>query len=156
MKNIQTLLIGSMLAGFVAASSPAFADDDHGDKPAKVKSDKKPKKPTPVVLTAPSVTPVPVASATLSSAGEGRRLYLKLNCYSCHGDRGAGGMGPKVAHAEYGDVSEKVLQGAGEGMVSYRAYVNTQDVKNIAAYLASIGKPEEPKFRDWWVAIPPK
>jgi mono/diheme cytochrome c family protein len=152
MKNIHTLLIGSMLAGLLAASAPAYANDDGVAKPLKAKKEKK----NPVVLTAPSVTPVPVTAATLSSAGEGRRLYLKLNCYSCHGDRGAGGMGPKVAHAEYGDVSEKVLQGAGEGMISYRAYVTTQDVQNIAAYLASIGKPEEPRFKDWWVAIPPK
>ncbi|MDL2338981.1 MAG: cytochrome c [Pseudomonadota bacterium] len=157
MKNIHTLLIGSMLAGLLAASSPAYAhDDDDGDtKPVKVKTAKTPKKP-PVVLTAPSVTPVLVTAAALSSAGEGRRLYLKLNCYGCHGDRGAGGMGPKVAHAEYGDVSEKVLQGAGEGMISYKAYVTTQDVSNIAAYLASIGQPDEPKFKDWWVPVPTK
>ncbi|MDO9316549.1 MAG: cytochrome c [Burkholderiaceae bacterium] len=154
MRNLNTLLIGSMLAGFLAASAPAYADDERATQPVKVKTESRKKKP--VVVTAPSVTPVPVTTATLSAAGEGRRLYLKLNCYGCHGDRGAGGMGPKVAHAEYGDVSEKVLQGAGEGMISYRAYVNTQDVKNIAAYLASIGKPEEPRFKDWWVAIPPK
>jgi mono/diheme cytochrome c family protein len=156
MNKLNTLLIGSLLAGILAASGPALAHDDGATAPAKVKTKKKSKK-APKVLTAPSVTPVATVTApTLSAAGEGRRLYLKLNCYSCHGDRGAGGMGPKVANKEYGDVSEKVLQGAGEGMISYRAYVTTLDVQNIAAYLASIGKPEEPRFKDWWVAIPPK
>lgn len=158
MSHLNTLLIGSMLAGLLAASAPAFADDDAKTKPVKVKTEKQSdKKPTrPVELTAPSLPPAPNTPQTLSAAGEGRRLYLKLNCYGCHGDRGAGGMGPKVANKEYGDVSEKVLQGAGEGMISYRAYVTTQDVQNIAAYLASIGKPEEPRFKDWWVAVPPK
>lgn len=155
MRNLHTLLIGSIVASVLAASGPAFADDDGRRKPVKAKTERKPKKP-PVELTAPSLPPAPVIAPTLSAAGEGRRQYLKLNCYGCHGMSGQGGMGPNVVHAEYGDVSEKVLQGAGEGMVSYRAYVTEQDVRNIAAYLASIGKPEEPKFKDWWIAIPPK
>ena len=102
---------------------------------------------------APSAA-VPMAS--LNQAGEGRRLYLKLNCYSCHGMAGAGGMGPNIVHAERGDVSEAVLQGKDEGMPSYRAYVTSTDVTNLALYLRSIGTADEPKFRDWWVAIPPK
>lgn len=95
-------------------------------------------------------------SATLAPEGEGRRLYLKLNCYGCHGIAAAGGMGPNIVRAEYGDVSEVLLQGEDEGMRNFRAYVNTVDINNIAAYLRSIGTPSEPKWRDWWVAVPTK
>ena len=93
---------------------------------------------------------------SLGGAGEGRRLWLKLNCSGCHGDRAGGGMGPNVAHADAGDVSEAVLQGEGGGMRSYRAYVTSTDLTNLTLYLRSIGTVSEPKFRDWWVPIPPK
>jgi mono/diheme cytochrome c family protein len=93
---------------------------------------------------------------TLNAAGEGRRLYLKLNCYSCHGMAAAGGMGPAIAHAEAGDVGEAVRQGMEGGMRSYRGLVTVRDVSNLSAYLRSIGTPAEPTFRDWWVPIPPK
>ena len=92
----------------------------------------------------------------LSAAGEGRRLYLQLNCYGCHGDRAAGGMGPNIVRAESGDVSEAVLQGEDGGMPHYRAYVTATDIANLTAYLQSIGSVNEPKFKDWWVPIPPK
>jgi cytochrome c551 len=94
--------------------------------------------------------------ATLPPEGEGRRLYLKLNCYGCHGIAGAGGMGPNIVHAEPGDVSEVLRQGEDEGMRSFRTYVSTVDITNIAAYLRSIGTASEPKWRDWWVPVPTK
>jgi mono/diheme cytochrome c family protein len=98
----------------------------------------------------------PVGAATLGAAGEGRRLYLKLNCYSCHGDGAKGGMGPNIVRAEFGDVSEVLRQGEDGGMPSYRSYVSSTDIGNLAAYLRSIGTVGEPKFKDWWLPIPPK
>ena len=98
----------------------------------------------------------PQATATLPPEGEGRRLYLKLNCYGCHGISAAGGMGPNIVHAEAGEVSEVLREGEDEGMRSYKSYVTTVDINNITAYLKSIGKPSEPKFRDWWVPVPTK
>ena len=92
----------------------------------------------------------------LSGTGEGRRLWLKLNCYGCHGDRAGGGMGPRVVGAELGDVSEAVLQGQEGGMLSYRNYVSSLDLNNLALYLRSIGTATEPKFKDWWVPVPTK
>lgn len=41
-------------------------------------------------------------------------------------------------------------------MRSYRGLVSSNDVTNLAAYLRSIGSSSEPKFKDWWVAVPPK
>ncbi|WP_085315581.1 c-type cytochrome [Derxia lacustris] len=94
--------------------------------------------------------------AKLSQAGEGRRAYLKLNCYSCHGMGATGGMGPNIVHAERGDVAEALLKGEDGGMRSYRGYVTATDITNIALYLRSIGTVNEPKFNDWWVAVPTK
>lgn len=106
--------------------------------------------------TPPAATPPAAGAQTLGPAGEGRRLYLKLNCYSCHGMTPTGGMGPNIVHAEMGDVTEAVMQGEGGGMRSYKAYVTPTDLANLAAYLRSIGTASEPKFRDWWVPIPTK
>ena len=103
-------------------------------------------------IRAPQAAP----AQALDAAGEGRRLYLKLNCYGCHGMYGTGGMGPNIVRAEHGDVREALLQGEDKGMRSYRAYVNDRDITNLAAYLQSIGTPNEPTFKDWWKKIPPK
>lgn len=105
---------------------------------------------------AADVAPAATAAAALSPAGEGRRLYLKLNCYGCHGMTAGGGMGPLIAHAERGDLREAVLQGEDEGMPSFSAYLNDTDIANLGAYLRSIGTPSEPTFRDWWKKVPPK
>jgi len=96
------------------------------------------------------------AAQKLDAAGEGRRLFLKLNCYGCHGMYATGGMGPNIVHAERSDVHEVLLHGEDKGMRSYRDYVNDTDITNIAAYLQSIGSPNEPTFKDWWKKVPPK
>ncbi|MBI1398389.1 MAG: hypothetical protein GC151_20635 [Betaproteobacteria bacterium] len=94
--------------------------------------------------------------STLSAAGEGRRAYLKYNCYGCHGNGATGGMGPSLANGEADDVSEAVLQGEEGGMPSFRNIITTTEIGNISAYLRSIGSPDEPRFNDWWVANPVK
>lgn len=106
-----------------------------------------------------AAAPAPRAAASpqaLSPAEEGRRSYLKLNCYGCHGMFAAGAMGPSIIGAERGDVSEAVLQGKGEGMPSFRDYVTSTDITNLTRYLDSIGTPAEPVFMDWWKKVPPK
>ena len=95
-------------------------------------------------------------AAPLSPAGEGRRAYLKYNCYGCHGPRAAGGMGPNIQHAEAGDLSEAVLEGEDGGMPSFRRIVTATDIANLGAYLRSIGTTSEPTFNDWWLPVPPK
>lgn len=109
---------------------------------------------TPTATIPPAATPAAVTR--LSAEGEGRRAYLKFNCYGCHGMGATGGMGPNIVGAESGDVSEAVLQGKDEGMPSYRRIATSADVNNLAAYLRSIGTAREPKFNDWWVTIPRK
>lgn len=93
--------------------------------------------------------------AQLNPAGEGRRAWLKLNCYGCHGNNGAGGMGPNIQHAEAGDVTEAMNGDASEGgMRSFKGIYAKADPGNIAAYLATIGTKNEPKWLDWWNPIP--
>ena len=93
-------------------------------------------------------------AATLNATGEGRRAFLKLNCYGCHGMNASGGMGPNIQHAESGDLNEAVLQGEDAGMPSFSKYVTATDITNLKAYLASIGSAAEPKWVDWWNAYP--
>jgi cytochrome c551 len=108
-------------------------------------------------------TPVPMSVAafvatqpTLNAAGEGRRLYLKLNCYGCHSMFATGAMGLGIVHADHGDVQEAVMRGQEGGMPSFRNYVDATDIDNLTAYLRSIGTADEPTFMDWWKKNPKK
>jgi cytochrome c551 len=106
--------------------------------------------------TTTTTTPPPAtAAAFLSPAGEGRRAWLKYNCYGCHGMRAAGGMGPNIVH-EGGEVGEAVREGEDEGMPSYGKLVSSTEITNLKAYLKSIGTANEPTFNDWWLPVPPK
>ena len=108
----------------------------------------------------PATAAGPVAesgvAAPLPPAGEGRRAFLKFNCYSCHGMFAGGGMGPNIVHAERGDLGEAIKHGESGGMPGFGRLVKSVDIKNIGSYLNSIGTPNEPKFMDWWEPIPPK
>ena len=94
------------------------------------------------------------APPTLPPAGEGRRVFLKFNCYGCHGLAAGGGMGPNIVGAEAGDISEVVMGGGENGMPSFSRWLKTTDVNNLAAYLNSIGTPSEPKWTHWWEPNP--
>jgi mono/diheme cytochrome c family protein len=103
-------------------------------------------------------TLAPVAGfATLDPVNEGRRAWLKYNCYGCHGNNAAGGMGPNIQGAEAGDVGEAMNGDATEGgMRSFSGIATSTDAANIAAYLQSIGTPQEPTWLDWWNPVPGK
>jgi cytochrome c oxidase cbb3-type subunit 3 len=89
---------------------------------------------------------------SLDSIGEGRRAFLEFNCSGCHGNAAGGGMGPNIQGAEGGDVQEAVLKGDAKegGMPSFKGCATSTDVKNIVAYLHSIGTQNEPTWLDWW------
>lgn len=109
-----------------------------------------------MVDSAVAATPVPEwtkCSTMLNAAGEGRRAYLRLNCNSCHGDHGDGGMGPAIA-GEGDDVAEVVPNGSDEGMPSYNGKLCPTDVSNLVAYLRTQGRADEPTFLNWWEANP--
>jgi mono/diheme cytochrome c family protein len=87
----------------------------------------------------------------LTPAEEGRRAYLRLNCYGCHGMRGTGGMGPRIIGED--DVGV-VLEGSDSGMPSFRNALCPNDLNYLSAYLRSLGTRKEPTFTHWWEPIP--
>ncbi len=105
--------------------------------------------------TTPTATDPNCMPATLDPASEGRRAFMRMNCYSCHGGSGHGGtMGPSLVGVEPGEVGEAVLNGEDGGMPSFRNNLCANDVANLTAYLQSLGTPNEPKFKEWWLANP--
>lgn len=105
----------------------------------------------------------PKLPSVLPPEGEGRRLYLKYNCYGCHGMYGGGAMGPSLRGGgggdnggDAGDVREAVLQGEDEGMRSFKSYFSSTDIDNMVAYVRSLGTKSEPTFKDWWKPNPDK
>jgi len=90
------------------------------------------------------------------NAVNGRKLFLKNNCYICHGGRGGGGMCPSLREdrPDEDDVRQAVLNGTRSGMPSFRAFVTSQDVQDLAAYIESLRSNREPTFTHWWEAVP--
>ena len=102
------------------------------------------------VATGGSKLPVtaPFNCGTLASSGnavdDGRRAYNRLNCVSCHGQDGSGGMGPDI-RGEADGVSEAVY---GEGaMPSFAGFLCPNDIADLQAYIGSISKAV--KYLDW-------
>ena len=95
------------------------------------------------------------AATALSPAEEGRRVFLRENCYGCHGGRAGGGMGPNFRgdRPDAGDVSEAVRQGEGSGMPAF-PNLTSQDIQNLGAYFQSLRTTAEPTFTHWWEPVP--
>jgi len=93
-------------------------------------------------------------TGTMDPVGEGRRAYLRLNCYSCHGMDGKGGMGPKIVGEN--DVGERVTIGSSHGMPAYANYLCPNDITNLNAYLLYIDtkKSFNSTFLQWWLPNP--
>jgi len=91
------------------------------------------------------------ATHALDAVGEGRRAWLKYNCYGCHGMRAQGGMGRNIQKASRDDVWVSINGSATTGgMRDFKTIMNFTDALNIAAYLKTIGTVNEPKWIDWW------
>jgi len=86
----------------------------------------------------------------------GRKVFLRENCYICHGGRAGGGMCPSLRdrRPDESDVEEFVLNGSPSGMPSFRARVTPREIRDLAAYFKTLRSPEEPTFTHWWEAVP--
>ena len=95
------------------------------------------------------------AALALDAAGEGRRVYLRVNCYGCHGGHGGGGMGPnfRSERPEAGDLREVIREGAEGGMPAYPTLTAT-DITNLGAYFKTLRTAAEPTFTHWWETVP--
>ncbi len=117
-------------------------------------ADRRPKAPaTSTTLTAdPVQTTAPECNITPTNdmAVEGRRAYMRMNCYSCHGSNGHnGGMGPSLIGAA-DDVAEAVPNGEDGGMPSFKNNLCPNDIANLTAYIQLLGTGSEPTFVNWW------
>lgn len=74
---------------------------------------------------------------------EGRTLFLKYNCYGCHGTMGGGGMGKAINDTEWaygGDdasVFETIAAGRQGGMPAFKETIDEEDIWKIIAYIRS-------------------
>jgi mono/diheme cytochrome c family protein len=82
---------------------------------------------------------------------EGRKIFLRDNCYSCHGDRAQGAICPSLRGdpPNESDVEDAVEEGRPNGMPPF-PNLRERDIENLAAYFESLGTRDEPTFTHWW------
>jgi len=83
------------------------------------------------------------------NAESGKRLFLKIGCYECHGTVGAGALtGPRIAPKPLAlPAFRAFLRKPSGGMPPYRAAVlSDAEITDIHAYLSSV--PEPPALKD--------
>ncbi len=77
---------------------------------------------------------------------EGRKLFLRWNCYSCHGVRGGGGIGRPTNDEEWiygGDdasVLESIKEGTPGGMPAFAERMSEDETWKVIAYMRSYYK----------------
>ena len=104
---------------------------------------------------APPVLPAAVSAPTTGTPEfEGRRLWLKYNCYSCHGMHAAGAIAINIQG--FGGAVPFAVGGgeAGFGMPNFSKYLSATDISNLSAYVNVAGTAAEPTFLQWWKANP--
>lgn len=105
---------------------------------------------------ATALAPAPASSnAARADDGDrinGRKVFLRENCYICHGGRGGGGMCPSLREVppDESDVRHAVEEGTESGMPSYRGRVSESEIEDLAAYFESFRSAREPTFTHWW------
>lgn len=101
------------------------------------------------------------AAAALSDEDDGnpvigRAIFVRDNCYSCHGTFGEGGMGPNLRDEgpNDDDIRNAVLNGRPTGMPSFAGLLDRNDVQDLIAYIDTMRSDEEPVSTHWWEFIP--
>jgi mono/diheme cytochrome c family protein len=94
------------------------------------------------------------APKTDTPAFAGRRLWLKENCYGCHGPHAGGGIAVRIQGL--GSLVPYAVGGgfAGFGMPNFSSQLTSTDISNLSAYVNVAGTPAEPTFLQWWKAVP--
>ena len=86
-------------------------------------------------------------AALAASADNGKRLFMKVGCWQCHGTVGQGGAaGPRIAPdlLPY-ETLAAFVRSTNRAMPPYReAVLSNNDLADIYAYLESIPKPPRP------------
>lgn len=110
------------------------------------------------IARAPEDAAATVASRALASHDDdgdpinGRRVFLRENCYICHGGRAGGGMCPSLREdpPDKSDIDDVIEEGTESGMPSYAGRVSEREIEDLAAYFETLRTPREPTFTHWW------
>lgn len=91
------------------------------------------------------------AAPSADDAGQGKDIFMKEACYTCHGTAGEGGaMGPQIAHVGLtADAIKQQLRDPQAQMPAYTAKVlSDAQVADIAAYIQSLSQGPKPTGKD--------
>ena len=104
-------------------------------------------------ITASAAPDANIAYTAWSADGDGdringRKVFLRENCYGCHGGRAGGGMCPSLRDGA--DVQDVIFDGTPSGMPSFRGRVTDREVQDLQAYIDSLRSAQEPTFTHWW------
>jgi cytochrome c oxidase cbb3-type subunit 3 len=81
---------------------------------------------------------------------DGRRYFVAMNCYGCHGGHAGGGMGPSLRDdvwihgGEAGQIFDSIAQGRANGMPAWGPMLPPDVMWRITAYIESLRTPDEP------------
>ena len=87
------------------------------------------------------------------NAFNGRKVFLKANCYICHGGRGGGGMCPSLRE-DRPDDKNVVRDGTESGMPAFENILTDREIEDVMAYIQTLRTSREPTFTHWWEAVP--
>jgi mono/diheme cytochrome c family protein len=86
-----------------------------------------------------------------SAAGEGRRLFNRMNCSGCHGDHAGGGMGPSLRDEDWlygnGDtqIFASITEGRAHGMPTWGPKLSPDQTWQLVTYIKTLRTPLEPQ-----------
>ena len=87
----------------------------------------------------------------VAAMAAGRQLFVRMNCYGCHGGRAGGGMGPSLRDVDwlYGgtdaQIFDSIAEGRAHGMPAWGPTLPEDQIWKIVAYVKSLRTPDEPQ-----------
>jgi mono/diheme cytochrome c family protein len=85
-------------------------------------------------------------------AVQGRELFIRYNCYGCHGGLGGGAMGPSLRDDlwKFGGsdtaIHLSIVQGRPAGMPKWGGVIPDSNVNKLVVYIRSLRSSAEPTF----------
>jgi ubiquinol-cytochrome c reductase cytochrome c subunit len=109
---------------------------------------------SPLAQSTPALAQSAAPSAQGAGAGDaerGKAIFLKDDCYTCHGTTGAGGVaGPQLAHQGLNvDIIKQQIRNPQTQMPSYSDKIlSDAEIADIAAYIQSLSDGPKPTGKD--------
>ncbi len=104
--------------------------------------------PGPKPASAAPVVPNPYANDPVARQ-DGRRLFLAMNCYGCHGGHAGGGMGPSLRDPVWifgkqpQQIFSSIAEGRANGMPAWGTKLSEDEIWKLVSYLESLSTPDE-------------